>query len=209
MNTCLLFDCDGTLVDSERLCNIGLVKMFKEYGVALELEEMVKEFKGFRLSTILEILSVRYELNLPSEFIPKYRLLVEGLFNLELKPIEGIEFALENLKHTKAVVSSGPREKILHALSICNLSKYFGSNIFSSYEIGIWKPDPEIYLHAARSLGYLNSNCIVIEDGIVGIEAGVKAGMRTLFYNPYSENCPYSSVESFKSMKELPTIVNT
>jgi beta-phosphoglucomutase-like phosphatase (HAD superfamily) len=68
----------------------------------------------------------------------------------------------------------------------------------------IWKPDPGIYLHAARDMGYSVADCVVVDDGPVGVEAGVKAGIRTLFYNRFNEPCDFPGAVSFDSMSELP-----
>jgi HAD superfamily hydrolase (TIGR01509 family) len=208
MNQCLLFDNDGTLVDSERLGNIGLVVKFREYGVELDADELVIRFRGWKLATILDTLSVEYGLILADDFVDGYRSIVNDLFERELKPVDHIEEALKNLAHPKAVVSSGPLQKIYKALSVCGLVKYFGCNIYSSYEVKIWKPDPGIFLYAARGMGFKPEDCVVIDDGPVGVEAGCKAGMKTLFFNRFNEVVEYPSAISFTSMKQLPELIN-
>lgn len=207
MTNCLLFDCDGTLVDSERLCNVGLVVSFKELGVTLDADELVLRFRGWKLAKILELLQGEHSVVLPDGFIAAYRERVSELFENELKPVQDIENALDQLDYPKAVVSSGPREKIEQALRVCKLSKYFQRNIYSSYEIGAWKPDPRVYEFAARNMGYHPTQCSVIDDGLVGVEAGVKAGMRTYFYNTHHDQCDWPGVVSFKSMAELPKLI--
>ena len=146
MRKCLLFDCDGILVDSERLCNIGLVIKFREYNIELDADELVIKFRGWKLATILEALEQEFQLKLPEGFVDSYRAIVTNLFETDLKPIQYVDEALNNLDQPKAVVSSGPVHKIQQALRVCGLTKYFGSNIYSSYEVGIWKPDPGIYI---------------------------------------------------------------
>jgi len=143
------------------------------------------------------------------KFVPSYRAIVSELFEAELQPIDGIEQALDDLAQPKAVVSSGPPHKIKQALRVCGLSKYFGDNIYSSYDVGIWKPDPEIYRHAAAGMGFTSEQCAVIDDGPVGVEVGYLAGMRTYFYNRFNEPCDFPDVVSFVSMRSLPGLVNT
>lgn len=207
MTNCLLFDCDGTLVDSERLCCVGLVDSLKELRVTLDPDELVLRFRGWKLAKILDHLQSEHSVVLPEGFVAAYRKRVSELFEDELKPVQDIESVLDQLDYPKAVVSSGPREKIEQALRICNLSKYFQGNIYSSYEIGAWKPDPRVYEFAAQRMGYPSAECSVVEDGLVGVEAGVKAGMRTYFYNTHHEPCDWPEVVSFKSMTELPTLI--
>lgn len=204
MSACLLFDCDGTLVDSERLCNIGLVRMFERLGVILDADDLVARFRGWKLAEILDVLRLENSVVLPDDFVPRYREIVSQLFETELKPTEGVEQALANLPQSKAVVSSGPSHKIRQALRVCGLSDYFGENIFSSYDIGIWKPDPGIYLRAAERMGFNPEQCSVIDDSHLGVEAGYKAGMTTYFYNLFDQPCHFPGVVSFKSMLSLP-----
>lgn len=207
MTKCLLFDCDGTLVDSERLCNLGLAVKFMEMGVTLDADELVLRFRGWKLARILDLLQQENSVVLPDNFVATYREKVSELFEKELKPVQGIETALEQLDYPKAVVSSGPRHKIEQALRICKLTKYFDTNIYSSYEVGAWKPDPKIYEFAAQDMGYAPEECAAIEDGIVGVEAAVKAGIRTYFYNVRQNQCDWPGVISFQSMFELPELI--
>lgn len=207
MTGCLLFDCDGTLVDSERLCNVGLVEQFSELGIKLDADELELRFRGWKLAKILELLQQENYIVLPQGFVDGYRLRVSELFEKELKPVKGIETTLEQLEYPKAVVSSGPRQKIEQALKVCGLTKYFDGNIYSSYEIGAWKPDPRVYQFAAQDMGYAPAECVVVDDGLVGIEASVKAGIRTYFYNVYQEQCEWPEVISFRKMSELPNLI--
>ena len=207
MAKCLLFDCDGTLVDSERLCNVGLVAMFKELGIALDADELLLRFRGWKLANVLILLQEETSVTIPQNFVAGYREKVSMLFEKELKPVKGVENALEKLEYPKAVVSSGPKNKIEQALRLCNLTKYFSGNIYSSYEIGAWKPDPRIYEYAAQDMGYTPLECAVIEDGLVGVEAAVRAGMQTYFYNVHQEKCDWPGVVPFQAMSKLPALI--
>ena len=170
MAACLLFDCDGTLVDSERLCNVGLVRKFQQLDISLDADELVERFRGWKLARILADLEAEHGVALPTDFVPSYREIISQLFEAELKSVDGVEYALANLPQPKAVVSSGPQHKIRQALQICGLSKYFGVNLYSSYDVGIWKPEPGIYTEAAAGMGFDPRECAVIEDGLVGVE---------------------------------------
>ena len=204
---CLLFDCDGTLVDSERLGNIGLVIKFKALGISLDADELTARFSGWKMANILGDLSNEYEITLEHDFIISYRALVAELFEAELKPIDGVVQALSQLKQPKAVVSSGPVSKIELSLRVCGLSHFFGDHIYSAYDINSWKPDPGLFLFAATDMGFSAQDCIVIEDSIVGVEAGLNAGMKTLFYNAKNEENSYSQVTSFNSMDKLGDLI--
>lgn len=207
MSKCLLFDCDGTLVDSERLCHIALVRKFRELGIDLDVDDLVMRFRGWKLASLLEQLCAENTIELPATFVPSYRALTAELFAQQLRPVAGVRAALEQLDHPMAVVSNGPLAKITQTLSFCGLSHYFDGRIYSAYATGFWKPDPRAFTHAAADMGYAPEQCIVIDDGLIGVEAGVQAGMRTLFFNQYDEPCPYPQVESFSSMAALSALV--
>jgi len=79
-----------------------------------------------------------------------------------------------------------------------SLSFFVITSVFTCpYQINIWKPDPGIYKHAAHNMGFPVGQCIVIDDGLVGVEAGYKAGMKAFFYNQFNETCDSPSVVSF------------
>lgn len=85
---------------------------------------------------------------------------------------------LEALTHATCIASSGPPEKIKHALAVTGLDAFFAERFFSSYVVQSWKPEPELFLHAATAMGYAPEQCVVVEDSMVGIDAAEAAGMR-------------------------------
>ena len=68
MTNCLLFDCDGTLVDSERISNQGLAIKFADFGVNLDVDDLVMRFRGWKLANILEELEQDHDIKLPAPF---------------------------------------------------------------------------------------------------------------------------------------------
>ena len=85
---------------------------------------------------------------------------------------------MQKIKVPFCVASSGPVEKIRLNLTTANLIDKFEGRIFSSYDIGSWKPEPGIFLHAAKTMGYSPEECLVIEDSIAGIKAAVAGGFK-------------------------------
>ena len=77
---CVIFDCDGTLVDSEYLCNLALVQCLKDYGVEENPKKMVKRFRGIKLTQILQSLEAAHHIRFKDNFVPQYRALVDELF---------------------------------------------------------------------------------------------------------------------------------
>ncbi|WP_017219790.1 HAD-IA family hydrolase [Moritella dasanensis] len=203
MIKCIIFDCDGTLVDSEYLCNFGLQIMLKDYGIESSATEMMEKYRGGELATILQDIESEHQIKLKDNFVTSYRKLVDELFEKELRPCEGVDKALKEVMLPKCVASSGPLEKIKKALSITELSEYFNENIYSSYEVGSWKPDPGIFLHAAKEMGFQPNECAVVEDSPVGISAAKAAGMRPILYDPNNIHSTISSLYTIKHMREL------
>lgn len=209
MIKCVIFDCDGTLVDSEYLCNLGLELMLKDLGITEDAHSLMQRFRGWKLATIITKLTEEHKLELSDNFIPAYRKVVADLFDSKLEATANVETALRQIKLPKCVASSGPIEKIKHALQLTNLGSYFAENIFSAYVIQSWKPEPGLFLHAAEQMGFLPEQCAVIEDSLVGIEAAERAGMKPFLYDPQCDfNKGASSCIVFHDMLELPKLLS-
>jgi HAD superfamily hydrolase (TIGR01509 family) len=201
MIKCIIFDCDGTQVDSEYLCNLGLEIKLKEYGITESAKSMMIQYRGGKLAEIIKSIEIKHNLNLNEDFVISYRLIVEKFFENNLKPVEGIIDTLEKLELPICVAFSGPLKKIENSLSITNLKHYFQNNIFSSYEVNSWKPDPGLFLHAAKEMGFSPKECAVVEDSEVGINAAKSANMYPIYYN--SLNNKNDNVCIIKHMSEL------
>jgi len=199
----IIFDCDGTLVDSEYLCNLGLEIKLKEYGVESSAHEMLSSFRGMKLAVILEALEKRHQIELNEAFVPAYRSLVDELFEKELQPCEGVADMLSVINLPKCVASNGPLEKMRLALRVTELSGYFNDKFFSAYDISSWKPDPGLFLYAAKEMGIQPNECIVVEDSPLGISAAKSAGMLSVFYDPHDIHAPIEGVPTIRHMKDL------
>jgi len=176
MIKCLIFDCDGTLVDSEYLCNLGLEIKLRDYGIESSANVMMEKYRGGKLADILQSIENEHGIKLKEDFVLEYRELVDELFEKELNPSEGVSEFLNQNTLPVCIASSGPINKINKALKATDLKKYFNENIFSSYEINSWKPDPGIFLYAAEKMGMNPDECLVIEDSMKGIKSGLAAG---------------------------------
>ena len=203
MIQCIIFDCDGTLVDSEFLCNLGLEIKLRDYGIKASAHEMMARFRGGKLAAILDELKNEHQIEFKEDFVPSYRLLVDRLFDEKLQPCIGVADMLSTISLPKCVASSGPLSKINKALTITGLSGYFNGNIFSSYEVGSWKPDPGLFLHASEAMGYAPENCAVVEDSPVGITAAQRANMRAILYDPLGIHSNIKEVCKIQHMNEL------
>jgi HAD superfamily hydrolase (TIGR01509 family) len=204
---CILFDSDGTLVDSEPLTFRALAEWLAELGPALDADELHLRYRGWKLGDVLSELEAVHGLVLPPDFEPRFRAYQRERFEVELQPVPGVPELLRDLPQAKAVVTSGPLAKVRKALAVTGLDVYFGDNVYSAYEVGIWKPDPGIYLHAAADMGFGPARCLAIEDSPIGLAAAVESGIPSVFLNRYGDRCPYDDVTEITSMDELRTVL--
>jgi len=205
---CILFDCDGTLVDSELLSFEVLAGMFEPYGVELDPDELHWLYRGWKMGEVMDLLSNQSKLDLPGNFEPEFRALQVQQFETRLKQIPGVSELLPKIDQAMAVVTSGPMPKVRKALSVTGLDGYFGDNIYSAFEVGIWKPDPGIYRHAAHDMGFEIERCLAVEDSPIGLAAAVASGAKSVFLNRFNDPCVYENVIEIKSVEELTAILD-
>ena len=180
----VLFDCDGTLVDSELLGNVALSRQLALAGLQVSGEALTQRFRGHRLLDMLATLQAEHGVDLPAGFVELYRARAADLFEREVVPMPGAAALLDALAARgvpTCITSNGPLAKIAQTLRVAGLAPHFGDRLFSAYEVGSWKPDPALFLHAAAALGVRPRDCIVVDDSLAGIEAAGRAGMRALW----------------------------
>jgi len=173
---CIIFDCDGVLVDSEEISSSVLVNMSKEIGAEINLDYANENFTGKSLKSCFEHIEKLVGSPLPNEFEKDYRDRTFNAFKTDLKPIEGIHELLDKIPVPYCTASNGPLDKMKLNLEITNLMDKFEGWMFSAYEIGKWKPDPALFEHAAKEMGYKPKECAVVEDSMAGIVAAKRGG---------------------------------
>ena len=209
---CLLFDCDGTLVDSEILLAEVMGDILPEFGLPFSARQYMDEFRGVRFQTIVQTLEKRFQTlaeDAFSQLEAGMRARMEARMRAELVAIPGMVAALEQLSsHPKAVVSNGPERKIRCALESTELGHHFADKLFSAYTLNVWKPDPELYRKAAAAMGHVPQQCVVIDDAAVGVEAGLAAGMHVIHLNhfPNEELTPEGAI-GIHHASELPSAI--
>ena len=180
----VIFDCDGTLVDSERLGNLALQQQLAQFDIHYGVDELLAKFRGGKLASIIVSLEQECRAVFPITFEAEYRAKMTALFDEHLKPNDGVKEMLESLSIPCCIASSAPKAKIDRALEITGLTDYFGDNIFSSYDVGSWKPDPQLFLHAAQQMKSDPKDCCVVEDSVIGLQAAKSAQMKSIYYAP-------------------------
>ncbi|MDX5630490.1 MULTISPECIES: 6-phosphogluconate phosphatase [unclassified Brenneria] len=206
---CVLFDCDGTLVDSEVLCCQAYVNVFIPYGVKLSLEEVIKNYKGMKLHEIITRISRKHGVAVSMEdAISHYRQEIKRLFDESLQPINGARELLALINVPIAVVSNGPVSKMQQSLGLTNMLEYFGDHLYSGYDLQKWKPDPAVIFYAAEQMQVPVQHCILVEDSTSGVQAGIAAGIPVFYYcaDPHNTPIHHPLVTMFTDMRALPQI---
>ena len=180
---CVIFDCDGVLVDSVSISNQVLIDMAKSVGLHMDMELAMNMFSGASLMTAFEYIESKIETKLPDSFEKEFRTRTFEAFKKNIKPINGVRNAIEQINVPYCVASSGPVNKIKLNLTVTNLiDKFDDECIFSSYQINSWKPEPGIFLHAANKMGFSPNECVVVEDTVEGIKAAKAGGFNVFGY---------------------------
>ena len=203
MIKCIIFDCDGTLVDSEFLANLALARLLEQYDVVLDPAELMSRFRGWKLAEILDTIQKEADISLPSNFVTAYRQLFSKLSREQLEPIEGVKQTLDQIQLPMCVASSGPMHKIEESLRLTELDHYFDDLLFSAYDINLWKPDPGLFLHAAQMMGAKPEECLVVEDSKVGVQAALRAGMQAVYFSKNPEPELVGAAYHIETMPQL------
>lgn len=176
----VIFDCDGVLIDSEVIACRADAACFAEIGIAISAEEIMQRYVGVSARTMFADIEARYGCRLPADFAQVLRTRIAAAFESELRAMPGIETALARVPSRTCVASSSSLDRLRHALSLVGLFERFDPHIFSANQVAHGKPAPDLFLFAARSMTVAPEQCVVIEDSVAGVQAGVAAGMRVL-----------------------------
>ncbi len=174
----IIFDCDGTLVDSAPLAREALAECLRALDLAPgAADAAARLFDAGKLAESLARCEVLLGMKLPTDFVAVFRRVRADAVRARLRPMPGAHALLGALNLPVAVASNGPLEQTQLSLQVTDLHRYFGLNVFSAYELDRWKPDPDLFLHAAAAMGVHPSRCAVVEDSLSGVHAGIEAGM--------------------------------
>lgn len=207
----VIFDCDGTLVDSEPLTNRLIAEMITERGIQMNQDESLRLFAGKTLKHITSFIEEHGVQVDEDKFEYEYRDRCQQLFHEELEAIPGVEDLIKSLTVPYCIASNGPKKKMEVTLPAAGLQKYFSiDRIFSAYDINHWKPEPELFLHVASSMNVTPSKSIVIEDTLSGLMGAVNGGIDVIAYNPHNDQRMFvDNVPNYKSMDEIQSYLST
>ncbi|MDJ0385700.1 HAD family hydrolase [Streptomyces sp. G-G2] len=208
----VIFDNDGVLVDSEPLSNRILSGYLTELGHPTSYEESLRDYMGAAVHRVHDLVLERTGERLPTGFDETLHARVFAAFERDLRPVPGAEAVLEELTARGipyCLASSGSHERIRVGHRTTGLDEWFEEEwIFSSEDVGKGKPAPDLFLHAARSMGVDPARCVVVEDSPLGIQAARAAGMDVFGFTAMTSAERLAGATGlFGEMKELPGLL--
>lgn len=173
----VIFDMDGVLADSEGIsCEVAAAVM-SECGAKIDKEEVRQRFVGMSTPSMLKTVAAERRMEFPEDIQTTIRERCFVAYQNRLKPIEGMDEFLKSTAFARCVASSSSPPRIEGTLKTMRLYDTLAPHLFSATMVENGKPAPDLFLHAAKSMGWQPADCIVIEDSKAGVEAGRAAGM--------------------------------
>ena len=203
----VVFDCDGVLVDSERLAHEVLVQMLAELGLAMTVEAALRRFIGLGDQATVDAVAETLGRAPPPAFLEQYLARTHAAFPGRLRAIPGIAEVLDWLPVRACVASNGSPEKMQLSLGLTGLLPRLHGHIYSAWQVPRPKPFPDLHEFAAASEGVAPARCVVIEDSPAGTRAARSAGMRVFGFAdvvPPAQLRAAGAELCFRDMAELP-----
>jgi beta-phosphoglucomutase-like phosphatase (HAD superfamily) len=214
MTDLIIFDCDGVLVDTEQHANDRMAEIFSDMGLAMTGTECRAQFQGRTMEDVCaqfaDMAGIAADPALPAYI----RNEVEIALSSGVQPVPGVNDLLSFLDNRAipfCVGSSGSISKMHITLGQSGLLDRLGDVLFSAQDIGRGKPHPDVFLHAAKTMGYSCKSAVIIEDSISGVQAGVAAGARVLGYcgDPFTNpgDLETAGAEIIHAMDAVPALL--
>lgn len=207
----VIFDCDGVLVDSERIAVKVDVEMMAQLGWHMTEAEAVEAFVGVSDASFRKIIETKIGRELPADWEATTQPLYRSRLAAELTPVDGIVEALDRITLPTCVASSGTHDKMRFTLGLTGLYDRFAGRIFSATQVAHGKPAPDLFLFAAAQMGVSPAQCVVVEDSAFGVAAARSAGMHVLAYASGVTSAtklagPATTI--FHDMRDLPALLS-
>ncbi len=198
----IIFDCDGTLTDSEYVNNQAFIEVLAEDGfTGYTLDHAYAHWVGMTVSNILLMIQMETGRSPPDDIVPRYIKRVNEMQHTALRPVEGAADLVKTAgkKFKICVASNGERSNVLQSLEMTGLMAHFTpETVFTKIQVKNPKPYPDLFLYAASRMGAEPERCLVIEDSTAGVRAGVAAGMTTYGFTGSSHD-PARQEEALKA----------
>jgi len=205
----VIFDCDGVLIDSEPIANRVLAECLCDLGLPTTTEQSYERYHGMSYPACFALVERQLGRPLPAGFVEAHWSRLEAALARELEPVPFVRDALARIATPSCVASNGRLSTMHKTLAKTGLIARFAGRIFSADDVARPKPAPDLFLHAAASLGAEPRRCAVVEDSPHGVAAGVAAGMTVFGYAAQTGAAKLASAGAriFEDMRALPALL--
>jgi HAD superfamily hydrolase (TIGR01509 family) len=209
----VIFDCDGVLVDSEGISNAVLAEALRGVGLEISGREAHDRYRGMFLSEIRADAERQLGAPLPDDFLKTFERDREDAFRESLGPVPGAADAVRAVRAMGievCVASQGRLSKTELTLRVCGLRDLFGAEaVFSAHSVARGKPAPDLFLHAALTMGAEPGECVVVEDTMIGVRAALAAEMRVIAYVAAGDDEEFraAGAQIARSLGEVPGLL--
>ncbi len=208
----VIFDCDGVLVDSEKLSNRVIAADLTARGWPMQTEEATRRFVGTTLPDMRPVVEARLGVRLPESWQTELHAGIVAALAAEATAIPG---AVEALRAVSAmglawrIASNSSHAEMRAKFARLEISDLVAGRVHSFTDVARGKPAPDLFLAAARAEGVVPANCVVIEDSLPGVRAAVAAGMACLGFAPQGEAAALRAAGAipFQAMADLPGLL--
>lgn len=199
----IIFDCDGTLVDSETICNTITLELVNQCSpTQYTLNYALNHWAGMTLSNVLQKVREETGCDFPADVRDRYVERCNKKYKTDLKPVLNANDVVEksHKMHKICVASNGERNNVIESLGLCGFlpTCFLEEQIFTKNQVERGKPFPDLFLLAAEKMGVAPSKCLVIEDSVTGVTAAAAAGMEVWGFTGVSHD-PESQEKALKN----------
>jgi HAD superfamily hydrolase (TIGR01509 family) len=206
----VIFDCDGVLVDTEQLIADAIAGALQEAGKRVASPDILRVIRGHDDARRKALLEEHLGYAISDHVEQSARVALRDAFMRGLEPIAGARSVLSGIGTQVCVATNATRSHCETVLKASGLGSFFKDRMFSAHDIEKWKPAPDLFLHAASTLGADPINCVVVEDSAIGIEAALAARMQAVLFDPNAATRTRSesvNVQVVSELEALPAIL--
>ena len=206
----IIFDVDGTLVDSLPYHHESWRIFFKNNNLEEnDFTEILKEYKGGgTLELMTSVFGDMYTKDELKTMTDDKEIIFRDIYKSKIYPIEGLKKFLDNLKENNILLSIGSnaiRKNVLMTIEELSITNYF-SYIICGDEVSKGKPDPEMYIKTLSKLNIRKDECVIFEDSIEGVTAAKNADIKVIGVTSSQSSEILKSAGAFKTIENYTTI---
>ncbi|MCC8944215.1 HAD-IA family hydrolase [Bradyrhizobium sp. Arg62] len=186
----IIWDCDGVLIDSESIVARVHARALNRIGLHISAKKILQKFAGASDKDLYASFERALGRPLPNDYHATVQEGIAQLYRSILEPTVGIRdvLGIVGSRIKICVASNSSPEKLRLGLAVTDLDRWFLPHVFSAAQVAKGKPAPDLFLFAANELGVAAPDCLVVEDSVNGVRAGVRAGMKVVGFSMHSQD---------------------